>query len=62
MEKINVVTLIIQLLILFIGLYLAFLKSYFTEKGKQLAVKEDIEEITIQLKKLNQISRGKMMK
>lgn len=29
-----------------IGLYLAFFKSYFAEKGKNLATKEDIGEIT----------------
>jgi hypothetical protein len=29
-----------------IGLYLAFFKSYFTEKGKNLATKEDIGEVT----------------
>lgn len=29
-----------------LGLYLAFFKSYFQEKGKNLAMKEDIEEMT----------------
>lgn len=29
-----------------LGLYLAFFKSYFTEKGKNLATKQDIGEIT----------------
>lgn len=33
-------------LIAIIGLYLAFGKSYFTEKGKNLATSKDIEEIT----------------
>lgn len=42
----DILRLIIEIIILFIGFYLAFLKSYFTEKGKQLALKEDIEEIT----------------
>jgi len=35
-----------------LGLYLAFFKSYFTEKGKQLAVKEDVEEITEKVEKI----------
>lgn len=39
-------SIILQILILCVGLYLAFFKSYFSEKGKQLAIKEDIEEIT----------------
>jgi len=38
--------LIIELAMLSIGLYLAFFKSYFQEKGKNLATLEDIEEIT----------------
>ena len=42
----EILRLIIEIIILCIGFYLAFLKSYFSEKGKQLAIKEDIEEIT----------------
>jgi len=38
--------LIIEILLFLIGLYLAFFKSYFGEKGKNLATKEDISEIT----------------
>ncbi len=45
-------SIILQILILCIGLYLAFLKSYFSEKGKQLAIKEDIEEITDKVEKI----------
>jgi len=38
--------LILEALILLLLLYLAFLKSYFQEKGKNIATKEDVEEIT----------------
>ena len=37
---------ILQVLTILIGLYLALFKSYFQEKGKNLATKEDINEIT----------------
>ena len=37
---------ILEILILLLLLYLAFFKSYFQEKGKNLATKEDTEEIT----------------
>ena len=37
---------ILEILILFLLLYLAFVKSYFQEKGKNLATKEDTKEIT----------------
>lgn len=36
----------IQLAILFVGCYIAFWKSYFTEKGKNLATVQDISQIT----------------
>ena len=36
----------LEVLILLLLLYLAFLKSYFQEKGKNIATKEDVEEIT----------------
>lgn len=38
--------LILEIILIFLGLYLAFFKSYFTEKGKNLATTEDIAEIT----------------
>lgn len=38
--------LIIQLLLLLFVLYLAFFKSYFSEKGKNLATQEDVQRIT----------------
>src|ERR1700741_536710 len=37
---------IIEIAILFTALYLAFFKSYLTEKGKRAAMKEDIELVT----------------
>ncbi|MCF8257003.1 MAG: hypothetical protein K9J06_05595 [Flavobacteriales bacterium] len=42
----QVIVVILQVLLITIGLYLAFFKSYFTEKGKNLATFEDIDEIT----------------
>lgn len=46
MNSIDIVQLAVEIVILLLLLYLAFLKSYFQEKGKNLATKEDIEEIT----------------
>jgi hypothetical protein len=45
-ETMQIIQIIIELMIVFIGLYLAFFKSYFSEKGKNLATKEDIKDIT----------------
>jgi len=42
----KIIEIILEVLILLIGLYLAFFKSYFQEKGKNLATKEDIGDIT----------------
>ena len=39
-------SIILQVSILLVGLYLAFFKSYLTEKGKSAALKEDIAELT----------------
>lgn len=36
----------LEVVILLLLLYVAFLKSYFQEKGKNVATKEDVEEIT----------------
>lgn len=36
----------VEVLVLLLLLYIAFLKSYFQEKGKNLATKEDVQEIT----------------
>lgn len=38
--------LMLEVVILLLLLYLTFLKSYFQEKGKNVATKEDVEEIT----------------
>ncbi|MDX2172996.1 MAG: hypothetical protein SFY56_07750 [Bacteroidota bacterium] len=46
MSYYQIISIIVQILILIFGLYLAFFKSYFSEKGKNLATKEDIEHIT----------------
>lgn len=43
---------ILNAILILIGLYQAFFKSYFTEKGKRLAVKEDIEEITEKIERI----------
>ncbi|HXU28157.1 MAG TPA: hypothetical protein VN698_13080 [Bacteroidia bacterium] len=40
------ISIVLEILLFILGLYLAFFKSYFQEKGKNLATKEDIEEIT----------------
>lgn len=46
MQTLAIIQIILEVLIILLGLYLAFFKSYFQEKGKNLATKEDIEEIT----------------
>lgn len=43
---------VLQILIIAIGFYLAFFKSYFQEKGKNLATREDIEVITEKIEKV----------
>ncbi len=40
------IEILLEIFIIIIGLYMAFFKSYFQEKGKNLATLEDIEEIT----------------
>lgn len=40
------IELIVELMIFILLLYVAFVKSYFQEKGKNLATKEDISDIT----------------
>lgn len=46
MTNLQITQIVIEVALLLIGFYLAFIKSYFQEKGKNLATKEDIEEIT----------------
>lgn len=51
------IQIIIEIFTLLVGLYLAFFKSYFQEKGKNLATKEDIGEITETVENIkNQLS------
>lgn len=45
-QGLYIVQILLQLIILIGGLYLVFFKSYFKEKGKNLATLEDIEQIT----------------
>lgn len=42
----NYINIILEVLLILLGLYLAFFKSYFQEKGKNLATLKDIDEIT----------------
>lgn len=42
----EIAQIILEVVLVIIGLYLALFKSYFQEKGKNLATKEDVEEIT----------------
>lgn len=51
MTKTDVIILL-NILTILTGLYLAFVKSYFQEKGKNVATKEDIEEITEKIEKV----------
>jgi hypothetical protein len=44
--EIQLINLILEIVIIIGGLYLAFFKSYFKEKGKNLATLEDIGKIT----------------
>lgn len=41
-----IIQILIEIVTLLLLLYLVFFKSYFQEKGKNLATKEDVEEIT----------------
>ena len=49
---IDFVQIALQIILILIGLYLALVKSYFQEKGKNIATKEDIEEITQKVEKI----------
>ena len=42
----DIARLILDSIIILLGLYLILIKSYYSEKGKNLATKEDIKEIT----------------
>jgi hypothetical protein len=43
----DITILILNLIMIILGLYLALFKSYFQEKGKNIATKEDVEGITL---------------
>lgn len=45
---------IFKIIMILLGLYLAFFKSYFQEKGKNLATNEDIEELTNKVESVKQ--------
>ncbi|OCB77157.1 hypothetical protein B0A79_01960 [Flavobacterium piscis] len=45
---------VLQISLVIIGLYLALFKSYFTEKGKNIATNEDIEELTNKIELVKQ--------
>ncbi|MDO5615971.1 MAG: hypothetical protein Q4G16_07265 [Cruoricaptor ignavus] len=49
---IDYVQISLQIILILIALYLALFKSYFQEKGKNIATKEDIEEITQKVEKI----------
>jgi len=42
----EILSIVIEISILLIGLYLIFIKSYLTEKGKSVALKEDLDGLT----------------
>lgn len=42
----DTVQIILEIIIIILGVYMAFIKSYFSEHGKQLALKEHVEELT----------------
>lgn len=45
---------IFDITLVIIGLYLAFFKSYFQEKGKNIATNGDIEELTLKVESVKQ--------
>lgn len=48
----EIAQIILDVFLLLFIFYLAFFKSYFQEKGKNIATKEDIEEITTKVEKV----------
>lgn len=45
---------ILEIILILIGIYLVFFKSYFKEKGKNLATSEDIEDLTLKVESVKQ--------
>lgn len=56
----EVISIIINSSVLIIGFYLAFFKSYFQEKGKNLATSEDIQRITVQVEQVKKQFNGEL--
>jgi hypothetical protein len=56
--------LIIEIILLFIAVYLAFFKSYLTEKGKSAALKEDLQDLTREVESVKNefVKEQEMMK
>ena len=48
------IEIILEFILIIIGLYLALFKSYFKEKGKNLATSEDIEDLTLKVESVKQ--------
>lgn len=46
MTDTGILQMIVDISLIILGIYIAFFKSYFQEKGKNIATKEDIQEIT----------------
>lgn len=46
------IQMILQIALIFISVYLAFFKSYLSEKGKSVALKEDISFVTTEVEKV----------
>lgn len=54
MTTLEIAELLFKIILIGLGLYLAFFKSYFQEKGKNLATSEDIEELTLKVESVKQ--------
>jgi|GEM_PF-4755624 len=52
----ELVRLLLDIIIILIGLYIVLFKSYFSEKGKNLATKEDISDITSKIETIKNLS------
>ena len=52
-KSLQINAIILEITLIILGFYLAFFKSYFQEKGRNLATNEDIEEITKKVESIN---------
>ena len=48
------VEIVLEIILILIGLYLAMFKSYFQEKGKNIATSQDIEDLTLKVESVKQ--------